>query len=388
MPPPRTPRTFTVNPQIKEGPPLCLGLAGPPGSGKTVSALRIASGMSRVRGGKPVLIDTEAGRALKYRIDRDPNGFDFDYIDFRPPFEPAYFLDAIHEALKLNPSAVIVDNASDEHEGPGGVLEWHDRLVPNFSGNEWAAWGPPKASRKVLTNGIQQIRTPVIFTFRARPKTKTEKRQKNGRTVEVPVSLGYMAVAGEELVGVMDLLCLLPPKSNGVATWSSDKAGEDFTIKIPYYLARYIVKGEPLNEDLGEKLALWQAGQVDDRGAVSLSRHAEGGTKRQRTAEEMVDDYVARVNRIGKLVDGSDERTGEGLEELRTFQLDPGTVKFVTRMRDERPDLHDRIVEANSRRARELEPPSEVVVDDEDDRPEEEDAEFPQDPALARPGED
>ncbi|MBA2717731.1 MAG: AAA family ATPase [Chloroflexi bacterium] len=354
---PRTPRAFDVNPDDQSGEPLCLGLMGPPGGGKTVSALRIASGIARVRGGKPALIDTEAGRARKYLISRNPEGFDFDYIPFTPPFEPASFLDAIHAAAKLNPAAIIVDNASDEHEGPGGVLDWHDRNVPNMGGNEWAAWNAPKASRRVLTAGIQQIKIPIIMTFRARPKTKTNPGSKT------PVQMGYMPIAGDELLGIMDLTCLLPPRSNGVALWGSDKAGEDFVIKLPNYLARYIRKGAPLDEELGEALARWQRGEIDQSSPRSDAGGGGSGGPRKRSPAEMADSYVTRVNGI------------EDRDQLRAFQSEEGTVKFVNNLKDKHPSLYDRVVEANSRRAGELQP-----ADDDDD------AGFPEDPALSNPG--
>jgi hypothetical protein len=342
MPPPRS---FAVNPEADDGEPLCFGIGGPPGSGKTVSALRIATGIGRVRGGRPAVIDTEAGRARKYlRSPRNPNGFDFDYIQFSPPFVPAHFLDAIKEAAKLNPSAIIVDNASDEHEGPGGVLEWHDRMVPSMKGNEWAAWNVPKASRRVLTAGIQQIKIPIILTVRARPKTTT----KPG--TNTPVSLGYVPVAGDELLGIMDLFCLLPPKSNGVATWRSEKSGEDFAIKCPGYLRRYIQLGEPLSEDLGEALALWQAGRVDGDGNVIRTTEASG-EKRRRTPQEQVDAYVSGVNSC------------EDVEALLAYQLDDRRTAWRETIKVNDVALWDQVVEAQSRRMSKLRPDDEVTID-------------------------
>lgn len=338
------PRRFDINPVEVEGPPLCFGLGGPPGSGKTVSALRIANGMSRIRGGKPALIDTEAGRARKYLIGpHNPKGFDFDYIPFSPPFVPAHFLDAIKQADSLNPSAIIVDNASDEHEGPGGVIEWHDRDVPKFNGNEWAAWNAPKASRRVLTSGIQQIRTPIIMTFRARPKTKVPTGQRN------PVALGYVPIAGDELLGIMDLFCLLPPKSNGVAVWSSEKAGEDFAIKIPYFLSQFIQRGAVLGEELGEVLALWQAGRVDQDGNVVRDTTS---APRRKSPEEQVDAYVAGVNAC------------KDLDALLAYQIEPRRKEWSDKILAAGGGLADRILEANSKRAQELRPPDEVKVED------------------------
>jgi hypothetical protein len=311
-------------------PPISIGIAGPPGGGKSKSALRLADGFARVRGGKPAVIDTEAGRALKYlKGPRNPNGHDFHYIEFRPPFVPADFMAAIKQADLLNPSAIIVDSTSDEHEGEGGYLEWHDREVPGAGGNKWAAWSKPSASRRELIAGMQQIKTPLIFTFRAREKTKQV-----GKKI---VDVGYKPVGGMEVIHTLDLFCLLPPRANGVPLWQSVREGEDFVIKYPEFLAHLIRKGAPLDEDFGEALARWQAGDLGP------------APKRQRTPEQMTDDYVAHVNGI------------KSLDALRTFQLGERTRAWVEGIRTTRPDLHDRIATANSRRASELAP-----VDEED----------------------
>lgn len=319
-------------------PPLSIGLMGPPGGGKTKSALRIGEGMARVRGGKPALIDTEAGRSLRYRKGpHNPNGHDFHHIEFAPPFVPEEFLTAIKAALELNPSCVIVDSMSDEHEGAGGYLEWHDDEVPKSGGNKWAAWAKPSASRRKLVAGFQQIKVPLIFTFRAREKTK----QVGSKIVQV----GFVPVAPADIIHALDLTCLLPHRANGVAVWQSTKEGEDFVIKLPEFLSPLIAKGEVLSEDLGEALARWQMdGLQAARSGRPESSGGNGGGSVKRTAEQLVDDYVARINKI------------DALDDLIAFQADARTAKFVNGIRDTRPELHDRIVTANTRRASELAP--------------------------------
>jgi hypothetical protein len=363
-------RFEAVDPSTLPTPALSIGLAGPPGGGKTKSALRIADGIARVRGGKPVVIETEPGRVAKYlRGPRNPDGHDFHLIPFAPPFAPEYFLAAIKQAEeRYKPAAIIVDSASDEHEGEGGVLDWHDKEVPNSGGNEWAAWKDPKKSRRKLITGLEHIRTPIILTFRAREKTTTQKQQgRDGRVRDVPVNIGFVPVAPLEIVHALDLVALLPPRANGVAVWSSAKAGEDFTIKIPEYLAPMIVQGDVLNEDLGEALARWQRGDVDDNGV------AKAEAKAARSPQDLVDGYVARVNAI------------EDLGELRAFQMEERTRKFVEGVKAKHPALFDRIVEANSRRAAALEPQG---ADNGQTNDDENDVEFPSDPSLENPGGD
>jgi hypothetical protein len=215
-------RSFEAVQSVRGEEPLLIGLVGPPGGGKTVSALRLALGMQRVRKGPIVLIDTEGGRSKKYSPEpgklAEPAKFTFDFkrVDFTPPFRPDHFQEAIKEQLKLSPCCIIVDTMSDEHEGEGGYLEWHDEIaeIPmgkpgNVGGNEWAAWAKPKAARKRLTSGLLQIKVPLILTFRAREKTNQTKDDRGKSKV---VNIGWMPVAPLEIVHTLDLTCICRPR--------------------------------------------------------------------------------------------------------------------------------------------------------------------------------
>lgn len=232
--------------------PLLIGLMGAPGSGKTFSALTLADGM-RVAGlGKPVLIDTERGRSRKYR-----DAFDFRRIDLAPPFKPGRFLGAVQAALAEKPCAVIVDSLSDEHEGEGGVIDWHDAEVPSSRGNEWAAWKVPKDDRRRMIAGFLQVMTPLILCFRAREKTK---QIANERGKVVPTNIGFQPIAPLEIVHALDLNIMLPPKSDGRPKWRTDKAHEDFVIKQPEQFKALFGTGQPLTKRIGAELAAWARG--------------------------------------------------------------------------------------------------------------------------------
>ena len=83
--------TFQFKPAVRENVNLLIGLAGGTGSGKTYTAMRLASGIA---GDKPfALIDTEAGRGKHYA-----DQFKFDHGDLLPPFRPAAYAEAIKAA--------------------------------------------------------------------------------------------------------------------------------------------------------------------------------------------------------------------------------------------------------------------------------------------------
>ncbi len=254
-------RTFQARLATRESAqPLLIGLMGPPGAGKTYSALTLAEGMRQVSGDDPVLIDTECGRSTKYA-----DTFRFQRIDFRAPFRSTDFLAAVYEALKSNPAAIIVDSISDEHEGDGGVLDQHDQELDRMAGDDWAkrervgqaSWVRPKAGRREMINGLLQITTPLIFCFRAREKVK---QVADARGRMVPTNMGYQPIAPSEIVFAMDVTCVLPPKSDGVPIWKSDKMGEEFVIKLPSFFRSIFVDGKPITAETGRALAAWAKG--------------------------------------------------------------------------------------------------------------------------------
>ncbi len=285
---------------------MLLGMIGPPGGGKSLSSLRIARGIQSVRGGDIIVIDTEGGRSRKYN-DQIP----FKIVELTDA-KSDILLEAIRAQLPANPAAIIVDSMSDEHET---YLEWHDAEVKNFGGNEWAAWSKPKAGRRKLISGILKIRVPLIFTFRAREKTKQNPDAKNKQ--DKIVNIGWQPVAPLEIVHTLDLTCILPPRADGVPVWKSDKIGEDFIIKLPNYLAPYIEAGKPLNEGMGAAFARWAkggsaapvrqpAGAADDLTAaewdVKLGEAAKEGTIELRRVyaqipKELRPDVDAALNR-------------------------------------------------------------------------------------------
>ena len=57
--------TFTFRPGVRENVGLLIGLIGASGSGKTYTAMRLASGICKSNE-KFAVIDTEAGRAKHY----------------------------------------------------------------------------------------------------------------------------------------------------------------------------------------------------------------------------------------------------------------------------------------------------------------------------------
>ena len=249
-------RTFTDSKAIRARTPLIIGLCGPSSSGKTMSALELASGIRRVVGGETYFIDTEAGRALAYA-----DHYDFRHVPFGAPFGPLEYLAAIEHCVKRGATTVVIDSMSHEHEGPGGVLEMHEAEVKRKAGDDvdkaervnLGAWAKPKAERQRLINTMVQLPCNVIICFRAKEKLKIVPGQQ-------PIDLGWQAIAGDEFQYECALSCLLYPCSDGVPTWKPTKPGEKALVKLPRQFRELFDKAPRLSADVGEQLARWAAG--------------------------------------------------------------------------------------------------------------------------------
>jgi hypothetical protein len=96
---------YQAQPATRSEEPLLLGLIGPPGGGKTLSALKLAKGIQSIRGGDIIVLDTEGGRARKYN-DLIP----FKIVEMPPNARSDAFLAAIMAQLPAKPAAIIVDS--------------------------------------------------------------------------------------------------------------------------------------------------------------------------------------------------------------------------------------------------------------------------------------
>ena len=259
-------RNFTHRLATRDKTPLLVGIVGPSSSGKTYSALRLATGFQRVNPGEIFVIDTEAGRALQYADD-----FKFVHVPFGAPFGPLDYLDVIKYCIDNGATNIVIDSMSHEHEGPGGVLEIQaaefQRLGPKMQG---LSWNKPKSEHRRLINTILQFNCNFIFCFRAKEKLDWDSKP--------PRQLGYMAIGGGEWKFEMTAQFLLLPAANGVPTWQSNMLGEQDTWKTAKQFTEIFAANPLLTENLGEQMAKWAAGSAQTQ---------------KRTAAQLIDAYAA-----------------------------------------------------------------------------------------------
>jgi hypothetical protein len=169
---------------------LRLAVIGPAGSGKTYTAMEIASGL--VPMGKIAVMDTENGSAAKYS-----DIFQFDAATLRGDYAPQRYTDAISAAEKAGYEVLIIDSLSHAWMGVGGALEMVDKAsARSKSGNSYAAWREVTPHHNRLVDAILSAKIHVIATLR----TKTEYViESNERGKQAPRKVGLAPIQRDGL---------------------------------------------------------------------------------------------------------------------------------------------------------------------------------------------
>lgn len=218
---------------------LRLGLIGPAGSGKTMTALRIASGL----GGRIAVVDTERGSASLYMGER---GMEFDVIEL-DSYEVENFIEAINAAATGGYSTLIIDSLSHAWAGKGGILEFVDKAGKRSQGGgNFGAWRDATPRHNALVDAILGAPLHVICTLRSKVEYVVE--NVNGRNQVRKVGMQPVQRDGLEyeftVVGdVTQEHDLIVTKTR--AAFLKDQvireAGED----LGKQLADWLSKGEP-----------------------------------------------------------------------------------------------------------------------------------------------
>ena len=230
--------------------PAVFGLAGAAGSGKTYSALMLACGITTPD--KIFFIDTEAGRALAYREE-----FKFEYYMLKAPYTVERYRDAYDAALAAGAKVIIIDSATHEHEGVGGILEQAEAVLDRMAGDDYAkrercnmiAWGKVKPPRTRFISHIMGQQVVTILCFQAKPKTKPMKDEKTGKIK--PVDIGFQPVCGNEYTYALTAFAMFHADKPGVPVFDAD------TKPLMHQLRPIFGDGKQISQETGKALAKW-----------------------------------------------------------------------------------------------------------------------------------
>ncbi len=233
----------------RENVSLLVGLAGASGSGKTYTAMRLASGIAGEK--RFAVIDTENGRASHYA-----DLFAFDVLELREPFTPEAYAEAIKAADDAGYPVIVVDSASHEYAGAGGILDMQESEFERMGGRDtakMASWVKPKMAHKRMMQRLLQTKAHLILCFRA--EAKIEMVKKDGKLVVQPkqslIGLdGWVPVTEKTVPFELTVSFLLTP----------DHPGIPHPIKLQEQHKALFPLDQPITEKSGQMLAAWASG--------------------------------------------------------------------------------------------------------------------------------
>jgi hypothetical protein len=296
---------------------LRLGLIGPAGSGKTMTALRIAAGL----GGPVAVIDTERGSASLYAGER---GLDFDVIEL-DTYGVERFIDAIKAAADGGYATLVIDSLSHAWSGKGGILEFVDNAGKrNQGGGNFGAWRDATPRHNSLVDAILGAPLHVICTLRSKVEYVVENVGGRNQVRKV----GLQPVQRDGLEYEFTVVGDVTQDHDLVVTKTRAAFLKDAVIR-------------EAGEDLGKQLAAWLSdGTTPARPAVEV-RSAKGPPEGSLYYQIVL--FIAQAENVRTL-----GRIGNRLDEL--VSTDQITA-------DEWSQLTERVNE----RHKEIEPVAEVA---------------------------
>ncbi|MGB1285843.1 MAG: ATP-binding protein [Aggregatilineales bacterium] len=175
---------------------LKLALVGVSGSGKTWTALKIATEIAAKESGRIALIDTEGGAASKYASD-----FDFDVCDVSGDYNPKKYIAALNNAVFNDYAVLVIDSVSHAWSGKGGTLEIVDKSTKG--NNSWSGWATGRPVQNSLVDAILGAQIHLIVTMRAKTAWET---QINSKGKPVPVKIGTAPVQSADFEYEFDVV--------------------------------------------------------------------------------------------------------------------------------------------------------------------------------------
>jgi hypothetical protein len=150
---------------------LKIGMYGPPGSGKTFTALLWAEGLAEYRGKRIAFVDTERGTDFYAQDipDREihPKAFDFDCVYTRSLAE------TLESVLALDPEVygvIVIDSIS--HMWEAAIAAYEGKLTKGET-IPMNAWGTIKRPYKALINFLMECPMDIFILGRQKNVFKT-----------------------------------------------------------------------------------------------------------------------------------------------------------------------------------------------------------------------
>ena len=202
-----------------------LALSGASGSGKTYSALSIASNL----GNKIALIDTERGSASKYA-----DLFNFDTCELTN-HHPAKYIEAIRQAEGMGYDIIIIDSLTHA---------WFSEL--ELAGGRFDGWAKVRPLERKLIDAMVGSKCHIIATMRTKTEWLVEETQKNGKSTYTPKKIGTSPIQSSgveyefDIAGELDythILTISKSRCPAVTDKTYLNTGKELALELKTWLA-------------------------------------------------------------------------------------------------------------------------------------------------------
>lgn len=206
---------------------LRVALIGPAGSGKTWTALQLATELGYDKIG---IIDTENRSARRYAR---AFGKRFQSLELQH-YSPRDYIEAIRAAEDGGIEVLVIDSLSHAWQGKGGVLEMVDQSARRQSRggapSSFSGWREVTPEHNRMVEALIQARLHLIVTMRTKTEYVIDKDEK-GRAV--PRKVGLQPVQRDGLEYEFDVIGDVTPEHDLVIGKSRCPAIADAVIQKP-----------------------------------------------------------------------------------------------------------------------------------------------------------
>ncbi len=228
----------------REGVPQKIGIMGPAGSGKTLSALKLACGMAS-SSSKVFVIDTENKRAKSYDwVALEYDKVRFKHLGLTGPYPPELYLEAFDAAVSAGAEVVVIDSLSHVWEAEGGILNKKELMDAKNSTNTFANWAAAKRPLGKLIRAVLNSPVDVIITIRSKIDYQQKFDETKKRNVVETLGLQPVMQPGFEY----ELMTLLYVADSHIPEVRKDLTATLYDIM------------EPIDYKHGEAIRAWKEG--------------------------------------------------------------------------------------------------------------------------------
>lgn len=269
-----------------------IGLVGPAGSGKTYTALTLATVLAK--GGKVLVIDSEARSSEKYA-----DIFVFDILPLDPPYSPETYTAAIKFGSEQGYAVVIIDSLSHAWAGQGGALEMVDAKKSKYQGNSYVAWRDVTPMHNALVEAMLQAPCHIIACMRSKTDYVQDKDPNTGKTTVRKV--GMQPIQREGMDYEFDVVFDIDWDHRGVVTKTRMASIADLVVVKP-------------GPEVGERILAWLEGGESQRPEPILVAEPAKSVA-PKTQKDLLD--------VGKTLGLDGKAVGAALKQAGIDKFDP-----------------------------------------------------------------